>query len=155
MATKQNVVNMQDQSIDGFAPGIVADGTTVAITRDQLGKTVMLNSGAACAITLPKAKAGDQIKFVCSTTTHASTTITAASGEFFDGAIACQATDTDAAPTVSVADGSADDVLTLNGTTTGGINGSWVEMYCEADGVWHCIGYTLGSGTLADCFSAP
>ena len=45
--------------------------------------------------------------------------------------------------------------ITLNGTTTGGVNkGDWIELEDIASGVWGVAGTITGSGTEATPFSA-
>ena len=47
------------------------------------------------------------------------------------------------------------DTITLNGTTTGGVNkGDWVELEDIASGIWGVTGLLTGSGTEATPFSA-
>jgi hypothetical protein len=47
----------------------------------------------------------------------------------------------------------ANDVMTLNGTTTGGIVGSWVEITAIADDKYFVRGSLIGSGTIATPFA--
>lgn len=145
-------------TMTGFLEDYVADGTNVALTLADSGKTVIMDSGAACAVTLPDATAaavGARYDFLVRVTTHASTTITCDEGDFFNGSILIFPQDTDAVPTVTTGDGAADDVLTLNGTTTGGIVGTMITIRCVAAGIWTVSGYAMGSGSLTDAFSAP
>lgn len=141
--------------ITGLAVPLVADGTTVTLTAANSGATVVMDSGAACAVTLPNAVPGLYYDFICPVTTHASTTVTCAASDFFEGTVFLLATDTDAVPFESTGDGSADDVLTLNGTTTGGAAGSFFTLRCVTADKWMISGTLLASGTLADVFSAP
>jgi len=134
---------------------VIVDGTTITILAADSGGLIVLDSGAAAAFTLPTATAGLTYDVVVPVTTHASTTFTCAAGEFFEGAIIQHDTDTAASETTTIGDGSADDVLTLNGTTTGGIAGSWMNLTCVTAGKWMCSGNLLQSGTVGDAFSAP
>lgn len=43
--------------------------------------------------------------------------------------------------------------ITLNGSTTGGLKGSYIELEDAAVGVWRVAGMLLGSGTAATPFS--
>ena len=43
--------------------------------------------------------------------------------------------------------------ITLNGTTTGGIRGTQIELQDVASGEWAVAVYGVGSGTAATCFS--
>jgi hypothetical protein len=47
----------------------------------------------------------------------------------------------------------ANDVMTMNGTTTGGIVGSWVEVTAIADDKYFVRGSLIGSGTIATPFA--
>ena len=50
-------------------------------------------------------------------------------------------------------DSSSNDVMTMNGTTTGGIVGSWVEVTAIADDKYFVSGSLIGSGTIATPFA--
>lgn len=141
--------------ITGLATELVDDGTTIAVTAAQSGSVFDLDSGAAAAFTLPAAAVGLRYTFVCSITTHAATTITCTEGDFFVGAVIQHDTDTAASEVGTVGDGTADDVFTLNGTTTGGIAGSYVEMLGISATQWLVWGNVLHSGTIADPYTAP
>ena len=47
----------------------------------------------------------------------------------------------------------SNDVMTLNGTTTGGIVGSWVECTAIASAAYFVRGGLIGSGTIATPFA--
>ena len=51
------------------------------------------------------------------------------------------------------ANASSNDVMTLNGTTTGGIVGSWVEVTAIASAKYFVRGSLIGSGTIATPFA--
>ena len=51
------------------------------------------------------------------------------------------------------ANASSNDVMTLNGTTTGGIVGSWVEVTAIASAKYFVRGSLIGSGTVATPFA--
>ncbi len=51
--------------------------------------------------------------------------------------------------------GTADDVLTLNATTTGGLAGTYIECLCISASQWLVWGHMMHSGSVADAFSAP
>jgi len=141
--------------ITGAAKEVVADGTSVGLTAAQSGSIIVLDSGAAAAFTLPNAVPGLYYEFWIAADTNASTTITANASDFFEGSVMTWADDTDAVPFVSVGDGSADDVITLAPTTTGGSGGGYLKLLCQTADKWVCHGNLIGNGTLADIFSAP
>ena len=51
------------------------------------------------------------------------------------------------------ANASSNDVMTMNGTTTGGIVGSWVEFTALASAKYFVRGSLIGSGTVATPFA--
>tara|TARA_Y100000296_G_scaffold44025_1_gene50489 strand:- start:45 stop:551 length:507 start_codon:yes stop_codon:yes gene_type:complete len=84
----------------------------------------------------------------------ASIIITAASGDLLVGhAFITKATDAVANRVYFAADGSDDLILTLNGTTTGGLIGSQAVMQVNKDGYWLVLADLTGSGSLATPFS--
>ena len=111
--------------ISGARQEIVDDATTVTLTAAQSGCVVRLDLGAAVTVTLPSCAIGLKYKFVVTATTHASTFINCAAADFFIGSLFQHDVDTNASEVATLADGSADDRITLDGTTTGGLPGSW------------------------------
>jgi hypothetical protein len=62
--------------------------------------------------------------------------------------------DTDSSGAVAgYAPASTNDVINLNGTTTGGIAGSWVQITAIAANEWYVSGVLLGSGSVATPFA--
>lgn len=131
---------------------------TATITQESHdGKTLLMGaSGAALTFTLPAALGtGAKFKFrvsVVNTSNYviqvANSTDVMAGGLMFntdDASNAVQGFETAA----------SSDTITLNGTTTGGVNkGDWVELEDIASGVWGVTGILTGSGTEATPFSA-
>lgn len=146
------------RSLAGFITGtdaVTASVTdaTLAVTADAYnGEIIPINRAAGTAITLP-ASSGSQARFVFligTTITSNSTTVKVAN-----------ATD------VMVGTGSvggatgvvystlpASDTITLNGSTTGGVAGSYIEVVDIAAGFWLVSASLIGSGTPATPFSA-
>ncbi len=60
---------------------------------------------------------------------------------------------TDAAG-VTIPTASTSDTITLNGSTTGGVKGSHVELQDVASGVWRVSGFLVSTGAEATPFSA-
>ena len=49
--------------------------------------------------------------------------------------------------------GATNDFINLNGTTTGGVAGSWVQIFAIAANKYMVTGNVLGSGTVATPFA--
>ena len=141
--------------IKGVARSIIADGTTIAIAAADSGGLIVLDSGAAAAFTLPAAVVGLTYDVIIPVATNAATTFTCAAGEFYEGTYYLLAVDTDAVPFEITGDGSADDVMTINGTTMGGLVGGTMNLTCVTAGKWMLSGALLASGSLVDGLSAP
>lgn len=136
---------------DAVSASVTAD--TLALTADAYnGETVPVNRAAGTAVTLPAAT-GSQATFnilIGTTITSNSTTIKVAnSTDVMVG-------------TGSVAGGTgavystlpASDTITLNGSTTGGVAGSYIQVTDIASGIWLVRASLIGSGTPATPFSA-
>ena len=61
--------------------------------------------------------------------------------------------DSEATGETFLSDSSSNDVMTLNGGTTGGIVGSWVEVTAIASAKYFVRGSLIGSGTIATPFA--
>ncbi len=138
--------------------GGVTDATaaTLAVTQaSHGGKTITLNRAAGIAVTLPLATGTGSIYrfFVGTTVTSNSTTIKVgtASETMRGNAIVLQ----DAGDAlVGFEAGSTADTITLNGTTTGGILGDFIELIDVAANLFYVRCVLSGTGTEATPFSA-
>lgn len=136
----------------------VAAGATLSITQAAHdGKTILLDQASGSAATLPAATgSGARIKVIVSTTvTSNSHTIACAGTDEFAGAVYQVDTDTsDAIAAYPALAADNFDVITMNGTTTGGLIGDWYELEDVASGVWALVGYQNASGAVATPLSA-
>lgn len=158
------------RSLGGFigtGPGqtvTVANGTNT-LTLDVLnysGKVVYTND-ATLVITLPTINPiddstpssanniGATFRIVINTTASA-VAIKTDGVDKFVGSLAMVATDAAGAMT-AYAPASSNDVINLNGTTTGGISGSYVDITAVANDKYMVTGVVLGSGTVATPFA--
>lgn len=115
----------------------------------------VIECGAAEDFTLPALVAADigtTYEFVV-TTTATSLTITAATGDLLLGGVSIMSTSAGLENDAFSADGTDDLILTMNGTTQGGIVGSWVRFTAASATSWLVRGGLIGSGTLVTPFS--
>ena len=69
------------------------------------------------------------------------------------GSITMNDVDTDGAALVGFFAAAANDFINLNGTTTGGVAGSWVQIFAIAANKYMVTGTVLGTGTVATPFA--
>jgi hypothetical protein len=69
------------------------------------------------------------------------------------GTIVMNDTDSDGATLVGFSAAAANDFINLNGTTTGGVAGSWVQIFAIAANKYMVTGTVLGTGTVATPFA--
>jgi len=69
------------------------------------------------------------------------------------GTIVMNDTDADGATLVGFFAAAANDFINLNGTTTGGVAGSWVEIFAIAANKYMVKGTVMGTGTVATPFA--
>jgi hypothetical protein len=127
-----------------------ADNLTLA--ENESGS--IIHCGAAEDFVLPALTAsnvGLEYEFLV-TTTATSLTITAAAGDLLTGGVGMDSTTAGDSEAFS-ADGTDDLIITMNGTTTGGIIGSWVVLTAAGATQWLVRGNLLGSGTMVTPFS--
>lgn len=127
-------------------------GTAITLDRDTHEGTVLnMNRAGGMTVTLPAATGtGDTYRFYVSTTFTASATIAAAGTDVMQGAIIVSTTNTAG----TVATSATSDKLVMNGSTQGGLVGSYVEVRDVASGVWATTGALVASGAFATPFSA-
>jgi hypothetical protein len=146
------------RSLAGFITGtdvVQASVTaaTLALTADAYnGEIVPVSKADGTAITLPAAT-GSQAKFtvlISTTISSNSTTLKVAnSTDVMVGTAAVSATTGTVYSTLA-----ASDTITLNGSTTGGVAGSYIEVTDVAAGIWLVSAALVGSGTPSTPFSA-
>lgn len=137
-------------------PPVTVTGSSVTITSaSHAGALVILDNAAGIAVTLPAASGtGAVYRFLVKTTiTSNSTTIKVANASDTMVGWVSSATTT-AGAGLQEAAGGTDDTITMNGTTTGGIAGSYVEVQDVAANLWNVFGTLAGSDTLATSLSA-
>ena len=79
--------------------------------------------------------------------------IFAPSTNLFIGSLMSVDTDTSGAVVGFTANGTTNDYINLNGTTTGGVAGSWVQVFAIAANKYMVTGVINGSGTVATPFA--
>ena len=144
------------RSLAGFITGTDAvipavTTSTLAVTSEYNGEVIPLSRAAGMTVTLPAATGSQAVyRFVVGTTFTSSGIIQVAN-----------ATDT-MNGLASVGGGTASvfgtlpasDTITMNGSTTGGLAGSYIELVDIAAGDWIVRAALVGSGTPATPFSA-
>jgi len=125
-------------------------GASLALSQDgHSGQIVVSNLAATQAITLPAATgSGNVYEVFVQTTKTGDLTITTDGSDDLVGALEVT---TDSSGTPFVSDGT-DTVITMNGSTTGGVKGSYVKLRDVAEATWLVTGRLLASGTEATPF---
>lgn len=133
-----------------------AFATPVVLTAAQSGRVILVDDAAGLDFTLPalsSAEIGTHFLFVVTVTVSSNSfRVTAASGDLLFGGI--QLTDFDTADKCAffAPDGN-DLIMTMNGSTQGGKQGTWVEFIASSATQWLVRGVGAADGTLATMFS--
>lgn len=129
---------------------------TASATMDRdthMGTWTILSAAAGLTVTLPaSAGSGDVYQFFVGTTVTSNNDIivVANATDVIRGAVHLT---TDIAGTSMPASGT-DDTITMNGTTKGGVAGSWVRLTDVTTGFWALEGGLVCTGAEATPFSA-
>lgn len=129
---------------------------TASATLDRdvhAGNVVNLSAAAGLTVTLPASSGKGDVYdlFVVTTVTSNNYVIQVANAtDILQGVIHLT---TDIAGT-SMPTASTSDTITMNGSTTGGVKGSWVRVKDVSSGVWRLEGGLICTGTEATPFSA-
>ena len=121
--------------------GITLDGTD--------GGVIHIADADACAIVLPEITAaldGLEYKFIMANDAGGSITITSTdqAGDYYQGTIAVHSVDADDG---FAANGTSNNVITMNATATGGLLGSEVNLRAVFGVGWLAWGNVLGTNT--------
>tara|TARA_R100000700_G_scaffold39681_1_gene53059 strand:- start:3540 stop:4046 length:507 start_codon:yes stop_codon:yes gene_type:complete len=155
-----DALNKASNAFRGALDVIVAgDNSQYSPGKDELCRTYASHHANGMDITLPsvdKSDAGLWVKIEVAVTVTASdlVAVTAASGDLLEGSVyLTKATDAVANQAEFAADESNDLIFSMNGSTTGGLIGSWAKFTVNENGYWTVEGQLMGSGTLATPFS--
>lgn len=132
---------------------IVVTAATTMTQRPYAGNILVLNSATGRIITLPATTGkGDVYEVFIQTTVSSGSHViqVANSTDTLNGAVHLT---TDIAGT-SMPASPTSDTITMNGSTTGGLAGSWVRLTDAALGFWMLEGALICTGTEATPFSA-
>jgi len=171
VAQQASTVDLVTQLVTlGLVPSgtvVQGAGAQVAVTASALtvspaahaGRIVSLQRAAGIAVTLPAATGtGNRYAFsvgttVTSNTTTITTGVTGSSSDAFQGVALTEDGGT-CTGWLAAAGAGGSDVITLNGSTTGGFVGDYIEIVDAAAGVWQIINFvTKSTGTAATPFS--
>lgn len=131
---------------------ITLTGTTT-LTKDNHGGTIVVhNAAGGGTLTLPASNGdGQTIKVIVHTTVTSSLIIAVANAtDVIRGGVSIS---TDIAGVTMLA-GGTDDTITMNGSTTGGLAGSTIELVDYKTGFWLVRGFLCSTGGEATPFSA-
>jgi hypothetical protein len=136
---------------------INATDSSLTLTAEQSGRTVILDRAAGVDVTLPSASTaniGVYYEFAVKTTvTSNDYSINGAStSDLLMGGIVSLDDTAPEVMTLFKPDVTDDDVMSMNGTTTGGKIGTFIRVKCVAANRWLVEGTVSGSGVLATPF---
>ena len=144
------------RSLAGFITGTDVNSTvtaaTLAVTSDSNGQTINLSRAAGIVVTLPAATGSKAVyTFVVATAVTSNDYViqVANASDTLNGLSSVGGTTGAVFSTVA-----ASDTLTMNGTTTGGLVGSYVQVTDIAANEYLVSAALVGSGTPATPFSA-
>jgi hypothetical protein len=127
---------------------VVSATTGATLTIAQSGSVVVFNSTTGVPLVLPAPQVGAYYDFVIGQTVAAGTHgIRTSSGVFLGGSLLLSPT----AGTVATVTGNGTShvVVSMNGSTTGGVAGGNFRAVCTSATVWTLSGNLLGTGSLA------
>lgn len=140
----------------GNTQTVSVTAATVALTAvTHGGKVVVLNRAAGVTATLPAATGSGEVYrvYVGTAVTSNADIIQVANASDTMAGMVTTALAAGGAPFSETATGT-DDTISMNGTTTGGLIGSYYQLTDWATNVWFVQGWNAGSGTLASSLSA-
>ena len=142
------------RNVSGMLNAVATYTTTQTLAATQSGAMVLWNAAAGFTITLPAPVIGTQFMLAVLTSVTSSNhkVITDASTTYLVGGVSIGEVAATTAP-MFAANGTSIRSVTMNGTTTGGLIGTYMEVTCINSTQWLIQGQILGSGTLATPFA--
>lgn len=161
-STTAYVVKITNETIGrwiAFDSPLVSITATDAITAgEHAGRQCVINAAAGLTLTLPAAVgSGDVYKIAVGTTVTSNSAVIQvanATDEFVGVVIQVDADTSDTLAAYPALDADGFDTITMNGSTTGGIQGDYYIITDIASGKFLLEGYQSGTGTVATPLSA-
>lgn len=134
---------------------ISGSGATRTLSAGESGSIVLFDRAAGIVFTLPVPKVGMVFDFFVTTTitSNSAKVITDTGTTLLTGSLMNVDTDSSNAVAAWTGDGSSHLAVTQNGTTTGGIKGTWMRFTALSTTLWAVTGVIQGSGTVATPFA--
>jgi hypothetical protein len=137
------------------APGLhqevtASGGATRTLKASDSGGVFLWDAATGVSYTLPVPAAGMRFTFVAtvSVTSNAHAIATDAATTFIGGAIQ-QVIDTSGTSEGQVGDATSDVTISMNGSTTGGLIGTQIDVVALSATTWSATGLVVSSGTLS------
>lgn len=134
---------------------VIEDALAVTLTAAQSGGTFVFDKTDGVTVTLPAPQIGLEFSFVVDTVSASvgDKIITDAATTFIKGALVGCVLATPALA-ADVANGTTHRSINLDGTTKGGIAGTWFKLVCRSATVWEIVaGFNIKSGSVATPFA--
>lgn len=136
----------------GRVGAILGSSGNTTVTAAMSGSTLLFDTAAGITYTLPAPTIGLTYTFVVTTSVTSSNhkIITNAGTVLLQGLIVSA---TIVASIFESVIGSSNISVTMNGTTTGGLVGTQMELKCLSATLWQVMGTNFSSGTTATAFA--
>jgi hypothetical protein len=146
-----NGLNPVFDTVSGKRPVISGSGATRSLSTEESGSLVLMDRAAGIVFTLPTQRPGTYYDFMVTTTVTSNSykVITGAGTELLIGSLTNIDTDTSNAVAAWTANGSTHIAVTMNGTTTGGVAGTYFRLTCLSATRWLLSGTIQGTGVVA------
>ena len=134
---------------------ISGEGATRTLLAKESGAAILFDRAAGIIFTLPTPAVGLFFDFFVSVsvTSNNHSVITDAGTTFLLGSLVNIDTDTSNAVAAWTGNGTSHISVTMNGTTTGGLLGTWLRCVCISSTVWFVYGIDQGNGSVATPFA--
>ena len=147
-------LDLKATKLQGAMVNVISVGNaTTTLRKDQSGSYCLFDNAAASTVILPTPEAGLEYTFVTTVTAtadHVIRTATLDTDGFLGGVVSVSAGAS--ADSFAAASSGANDFITLNGSTTGGIAGTRIHVCCIDGENWAVDGQVLTTGTSATPF---
>ena len=150
----KNAINNNFSQLFSDKLDITSLTASATIDSSYAGKIISLDAAAGLTVTLPAASGtGYVYRFSVGTSVTSNNDIikVANSSDVIQGVATIGAS---GGTSTSVGTASTDDTITMNGSTNGGLKGTWIEIRDVATNLFSCSMHGVGSGSATTPFSA-
>jgi len=151
-STVENLQNVNVSNLNYTTEVVYVNTSLKSLEKVNSGATVVLNRANGSVIVLPTPEIGLTFEFYILTSVTSNDYTIVTQNATLIGNMVNVDTDTDNAVDAFLANGTTHVAINMNGTTSGGIKGTYFKLTCISSDTWLVNGTNIGTGIVESPF---